>query len=66
MAIRHVTPAGVLFVLNLLAFGFYTAAMMADLAWRQAVIARGATNWFFEHLRTIILSRQSREPVSLS
>ena len=32
----------VLAVLNLLAFGFHTAAMLAVLAWRQAVSARGA------------------------
>jgi hypothetical protein len=47
------TLASVLVVLNLLAFGFHTAAMLAVLAWRQAVIARGATYRFFEHLRTI-------------
>ena len=47
------TLASVLVVLNLLAFAFHTAAMLAVLAWRQAVIARGATYRFFEHLRTI-------------
>lgn len=47
------TLASVLVVLNLLAFGFHTTAMLAVLAWRQAVIARGATYRFFEHLRTI-------------
>ena len=47
------TLASVLVVLNLLAFGFHTAAMLGILAWRQAVVARGATCRFFEHLRTI-------------
>jgi hypothetical protein len=47
------TLASVLVVLNLLAFAFHTAAMLAVLAWRQAVIPRGATYRFFEHLRTI-------------
>jgi len=47
------TLASVLVVLNLLAFALHTAAMLAVLAWRQAVIARGATYRFFEHLRTI-------------
>ena len=37
------TLASVLVVLNLLAFAFHTAAMLAVLAWRKAVIARGAT-----------------------
>lgn len=36
------TSASVLVVLNLLAFGSHTAAMLAVLAWRQAVIACGA------------------------
>jgi hypothetical protein len=40
-------------VLNLLAFAFHTAARLAVLAWREAVIARGAAYRFFEHLRTI-------------
>lgn len=47
------TLASVLVVFNLLAFGFHTAAMLALLAWRQAVIARGANYRFFEHPRTI-------------
>ncbi len=47
------TLASVLVVLNLLAFAFHTAAHLADQAWRAAVIARGATYRFFEHLRTI-------------
>ena len=47
------TLASVLVGLNLLAFAFHTAAMLTVLAWRQAVIARGATYRFFEHLRTI-------------
>ena len=34
------TLASVLVVLNLLAFAFHTAATLAVLAWRQAVIAR--------------------------
>ena len=47
------TLASVLVILNLLAFGFHTAARLAVLAWRKAVIARGATYRFFEHLRTV-------------
>ena len=47
------TLASVLVVLNLLAFGFHTTARLAVLAWRQAVVARGATYRFFEHLRTV-------------
>ena len=47
------TLASVLVVLNLLAFAFHTAARLAVLAWREAVVARGATFRFFEHLRTV-------------
>ena len=49
------TPTGcsVLLTLNLVAFAFHTAARLAVLAWREAVIARGATYRFFEHLRTV-------------
>src|SRR5271165_1893508 len=47
------TLASVLVTLNLLAFAFHTAACLGDLAWRAAVIARGPTYRFFEHLRTI-------------
>jgi hypothetical protein len=47
------TLASVLVVLNLLAFGFHTAARWTVLAWREAVIAKGATYRYFEHLRTI-------------
>jgi hypothetical protein len=47
------TLAAVLVTLNLLAFAFHTAARLAVLAWRQAVIARGPTYRFFEHLRTV-------------
>ena len=47
------TLANVLVVLNLLAFAFHTAAYLAVLAWRAAVIARGPKYRFFEHLRTI-------------
>lgn len=47
------TLASVLVTLNLLAFGFHTAARLAVLAWRKAVIARGPAYRFFEHLRTI-------------
>ena len=32
---------------------FHTAAYLGVLAWRTAVIARGPTYRFFEHLRTI-------------
>jgi hypothetical protein len=47
------TLASVLVILNLLAFAFHTAAYLGTLAWRDAVIARGPTYRFFEHLRTI-------------
>ena len=47
------TLASILVTLNLLAFAFYTAAYLGVLAWRTAVIARGPTYRFFEHLRTI-------------
>jgi hypothetical protein len=47
------TLASVLVTLNLLAFAFHTVARVAVLAWRDAVVARGATYRFFEHLRTI-------------
>ena len=47
------TLALVLVALNLLAFACHTAARLAVLAWREAVIARGATYRFFEHLRTV-------------
>jgi hypothetical protein len=47
------TLASVLVTLNLLAFAFHTTARLAVLAWREAVIARGATYRFFEHLRTV-------------
>ena len=47
------TLASVLVTLNLLAFAFHTAAYLARPGLAQAVIARGATYRFFEHLRTI-------------
>ncbi len=47
------TLANVLVALNLLAFAFHTAAYLAVLAWRAAVVARGPKYRFFEHLRTI-------------
>src|SRR3954471_4349300 len=47
------TLASVLVTLNLLAFAFHTAAYLGVIAWRAAVIARGPTYRFFEHLRTI-------------
>ena len=47
------TLASLLVVLNLLAFAFHTAATLAVLAWREAVVARGARYRFFEHLRTV-------------
>src|ERR1700690_2809118 len=46
------TLASVLVTLNLLAFAFHTAAYLGVIAWRAAVIARGPTYRFFEHLRT--------------
>ena len=47
------TLASLLVSLNLLAFAFHTVAMLAVLAWRNAVQARGPSYSFFEHLRTI-------------
>jgi hypothetical protein len=47
------TLASVLVTLNLLAFAFHIAAYLGVIAWRAAVIARGPTYRFFEHLRTI-------------
>jgi hypothetical protein len=47
------TLASVLVTLNLLAFAFHTAAYLGVLAWRAAIVARGPTYRFFEHLRTI-------------
>ena len=47
------TLASVFLTLNLLAFAFHTAAYLAVLAWREAVIACGATYRFFENLRSI-------------
>ena len=47
------TLAAVLATLNLLTFAFHTAARLAVLAWREAVIARGAAYRFFELLRTV-------------
>jgi hypothetical protein len=47
------TLASVLVTLNLLAFAFHTAAYLAVIEWRAAVIARGPTYRFFEHLRAI-------------
>jgi hypothetical protein len=47
------TLANVLVTLNLLAFAFHTAAYLALLAWRAAVVARGPKYHFFEHLRII-------------
>ena len=47
------TFASIFLTLNLLAFAFHTAAYLAVLTWRAAVIARAPTYRFFEHLRTI-------------
>jgi hypothetical protein len=47
------TLASVLVTLNLLAFAFHAAAYLGVIAWREAVVARGPTYRFFEHLRTI-------------
>src|SRR4051812_41078876 len=49
------TLASVLVTLNMLAFAFHTAARLGVLAWRKAVIARGPTYRFFEHLRTVTI-----------
>ena len=49
------TLASVVVTLNLLAFAFHTAARLGVLAWRNAVIARGPTYRFFEHLRTVTI-----------
>lgn len=43
-----------LVTLNLLAFAFHAAAMLAVLAWKQAMAAHGAAYRSFEHLRTIV------------
>lgn len=47
------TLASLLVTLNLLAFALHTLAILAVLAWRNAVAARGASSAFFEHLRII-------------
>lgn len=47
------TLASILVTLNLLAFAMHTVARLAVLAWREAMIARGAAYRFFEHLRTV-------------
>ncbi len=47
------TLASVFLTLNLLAFACHTAAHLAALAWRDAVVACSATYRFFENLRTI-------------
>jgi hypothetical protein len=47
------TLASILLTLNLLAFAFHTAAHLAVLSWREAVLACGATYRLFEHLRSI-------------
>jgi hypothetical protein len=47
------TPASVFLTLNLFAFAFHSAALLAVLAWKEAVAAYGATYLFFENLRTI-------------
>jgi hypothetical protein len=49
------TPASVLVALNLLAFAFHVGSMLAMLAWKHAMDARGAAYQFFEHLRTIVV-----------
>ena len=51
----------ILVILNLLAFGFYTAARLAVLAWREAVIAQGPTDWFFEYLGPVTTLPRVRE-----
>ena len=47
------TLASIFLTLNLLAFACHTAALLAVLAWRDAVAACGATYRFFEDLRAI-------------
>ena len=47
------TLASMFLTLNLLAFACHTAALLAVLAWKQAVAACGATYRFFEDLRAI-------------
>lgn len=47
------TLASIFLTLNLLAFACHTAALLAVLAWKQAVAACGATYRFFEDLRAI-------------
>ena len=48
------TLASVFVALNLLAFAFHTAAMLALAAWQRAMAARGAAYRFFEHFRTVV------------
>src|SRR3954447_15945456 len=43
----------------MLAFAFHTAARLGVLAWRKAVIARGPTYRFFEHLIPIRIKKDS-------
>jgi hypothetical protein len=47
------TLVSIFLTLNLLAFAFHTVALLAVLAWREALAACGATYRFFENLRTI-------------
>ena len=48
------TLASMFVALNLLAFAFHTAAMLALAAWQRAMAARGAAYRFFEHFRTVV------------
>jgi hypothetical protein len=56
---RKNTLASVLVVLNLLAFAYHAVAVavaaLAVSVGRAAVVAKGATYRFFEHLRTITI-----------
>jgi hypothetical protein len=58
------TLASVLVTLNLLAFAFHTAAYLGVLAWRAAIVARGPTYRFFEHLLNGATTRISFAPQS--
>ena len=47
------TPAGVLVVLNLLAFSLHSACELAETLWQSARQRLGTRRRLFEHLRTV-------------
>ena len=60
------TLASILVTLNLLAFAFHTAAFLAVLAWREAVVACGAMYRFFENCELSPLMLSSRTGLTCS